>query len=81
MWPPVAYQYTISFFSKMASDLVELILKHLADKESVDTLELAAVWGVDHQRVIGAVKSLQALGNLIAGMLEVITVESSLSCK
>lgn len=51
----------------MASDLGEEILKYLDGKGDIDTLDLANVLNQDHQKVIGAVKSLQALGDLIKG--------------
>jgi hypothetical protein len=37
------------------------ILSILDTKGSVDTLELANEWKLDHQAVVGAVKSLQVL--------------------
>lgn len=51
----------------MANDLTDVILKTVDTELSVDTYELAAVLNEDHQKVIGAVKSLQSLGNLING--------------
>lgn len=49
---------------RMASDLSEKVLHYLDTHESVDTLHLAVLFNVDHQKVIGAVKSLQALGDV-----------------
>lgn len=43
----------------------ELLLKYLSIKENVDTLDLAKENSVDHQKVIGTVKSILALGNII----------------
>ncbi|XP_053319094.1 phenylalanine--tRNA ligase alpha subunit [Spea bombifrons] len=45
----------------------ELLLQKLQDAErgGLDSLELAAGLGVDHQQVVGAVKSLQSLGEII----------------
>ncbi|GAB1610043.1 phenylalanine--tRNA ligase alpha subunit-like [Argonauta hians] len=47
------------------SDLQQSLLCYLEDKESVDTLILSQQWNVEHQKVVGAVKSLQALGEII----------------
>ncbi|KAK6643923.1 hypothetical protein RUM43_000188 [Polyplax serrata] len=57
----------------MANDLTDVILKTVDTELSVDTYELAAVLSEDHQKVIGAVKSLQSLGNLINGEPKVHT--------
>ncbi|KRT85107.1 tRNA synthetase, partial [Oryctes borbonicus] len=45
--------------------LSEKILQHLDENYSVTTLELAKIFGEDHQKIIGGVKSIQALGDLI----------------
>lgn len=47
-------------------DLVERILQHLSKAENVSTLDLAASFSVDHQKVIGALKSIQASGDLLS---------------
>ncbi|XP_030378371.1 phenylalanine--tRNA ligase alpha subunit [Scaptodrosophila lebanonensis] len=49
----------------MHPDLTERILQHLETVEKVDTLELAAIFGLDHQKVVGALKSIQAHGELV----------------
>ncbi|XP_066449726.1 phenylalanine--tRNA ligase alpha subunit isoform X2 [Eleutherodactylus coqui] len=52
----------------MADNTVaELLLQKLRDGdcEGLDSLELAGALGVDHQQVVGAVKSLQSLGEII----------------
>ncbi|KAJ9590386.1 hypothetical protein L9F63_016577 [Diploptera punctata] len=49
----------------MASDLSERILEYLSLSENIDTLVLADSINVDHQKIIGAVKSLQSTGDLI----------------
>jgi phenylalanyl-tRNA synthetase alpha chain len=49
---------------QMACNLSEKLLQYLDGHERVDTLHLAAVFNVDHQKIIGAVKSLQALGDV-----------------
>lgn len=51
----------------MASELGEEILKILNCKNEIDTYDLSSLLKQDHQKVIGAVKSLQALGDLING--------------
>lgn len=43
----------------------EQLLKHLNDKGAVSTLDLAKEYSLDHQKVIGVVNSLLALGNII----------------
>ena len=49
----------------MASDIGDKILKYLADNgNSVDTLNLSELWKEDHQKIVGAVKSLQSLGDV-----------------
>lgn len=40
------------------------ILSILDTKGNVDTLELASEWKIDHQVVVGAVKSLEVLDNV-----------------
>lgn len=57
----------------MASDLVEKILDWLDKRGAVDTLELASSFNEDHQKIVGAVKSIEALGELIAS--ETITTK------
>lgn len=49
----------------MYSDLPERILQHLETASSADTLDLAALFNVDHQRIVGALKSIQAHGDLL----------------
>ena len=51
----------------MASETAEKILKHLNENDECSTLQLAALWakdGIDHQKIVGAVKSLQSLANV-----------------
>ena len=43
----------------------EDLLKHLETVDSVDTLDLVAVFNEDHQKIIGALKSIEAHGNLV----------------
>lgn len=42
-------------------ELNERILNYLNDLNEVDTLKLAEEFGEDHQKIIGAVKSIEAL--------------------
>lgn len=46
-------------------DLTEQILKYIEQHEKADTLDLAAALNQDHQKVVGALKSIQAHGDLI----------------
>lgn len=43
----------------------ESLLKYLDTVDSVDTLDLVAVFDEDHQKIIGALKSIEANGNLV----------------
>ena len=45
-------------------DFGEKILKLLATRGSFDSYELAQELGKDHQQVVGAIKSLQSLGDV-----------------
>lgn len=47
-------------------DLAESILRNLSDEDALDSVALARRLGVDHQKVIGGVKSLQSLDDLVA---------------
>ncbi|KAK2143300.1 hypothetical protein LSH36_855g00035 [Paralvinella palmiformis] len=47
------------------ADLADEILLYLADKSSFNTLELANKRDIDHQKIVGAIKSIQAKGNLV----------------
>ena len=46
-------------------DLPEKILAVLAEVKVIDSLQLALKFNVDHQRIVGAVKSLEGLGDVI----------------
>lgn len=48
------------------ADLGETVLQFLADREGSDTLDIAKELNVDHQKTVGAVKSLLALGDVSA---------------
>lgn len=50
---------------KMLPELTEQILKYLDQHGNVDTLDLAAHFNVDHQKIVGALKSIEATGDLV----------------
>lgn len=50
----------------MGYNLQEDILKYLNVVGDVDTLDIAAHFKTDHQKIIGAVNSIQALGELVS---------------
>lgn len=50
----------------MSDSLPEVVLNTLANKTGpINSLDIAAALNEDHQRVVGAIKSLESLGNLI----------------
>ncbi|XP_014211827.1 phenylalanine--tRNA ligase alpha subunit [Copidosoma floridanum] len=49
----------------MATELMENILEYLAKNEEADSPGLAQKFGVDHQKIVGAIKSLQAFDDLL----------------
>lgn len=49
----------------MASELGEKILQYLSHTPSVSSLQLAKELEEDHQKIVGAIKSLQSLGDII----------------
>lgn len=49
---------------EMVSDLSVRVLEYLDGHKTIDTLHLAGLFKVDHQKVVGAVKSLQSLGDV-----------------
>ena len=48
----------------MSVDVGERILRLLETQHELDSLEIGEKLGVDHQVIVGAVKSLQSLGNV-----------------
>lgn len=50
----------------MKLELTEQILKYVDDHGEVDTLDLVPVLGVDHQKIVGALKSIEANGELLS---------------
>lgn len=49
----------------MTSELTERILKYVENHENVDTLDLVPVLCEEHQKIIGALKSIEAHGELL----------------
>jgi phenylalanyl-tRNA synthetase alpha chain len=49
----------------MEQELTEKILKYLDINNKVNTLDLVTVFDENHQKIIGALKSIEATGNLI----------------
>ncbi|EEZ97297.1 phenylalanine--tRNA ligase alpha subunit [Tribolium castaneum] len=47
------------------SDLSEKILRHVSETSPLNTLDLAQLLATDHQKIVGALKSIQAHGDLI----------------
>ncbi len=54
-------------------DLPERILAHLEKNGSMQSLALSAKWDVDHQKMVGAIKSLESLGDVVNTTLSNIT--------
>ncbi|CAG2192171.1 FARSA [Mytilus edulis] len=49
----------------MAETLAEVVLQHVDKKGHINSLELATELKEDHQKIVGAIKSLQSFGELI----------------
>lgn len=49
----------------MQVDLTEQLLKFIEEHGKVDTLDLVPVFNVDHQKIVGALKSIEATGDLV----------------
>lgn len=49
----------------MQLELTEQILKYVDENGQVDTLDLAKIFDVEHQKIIGALKSIEANGELL----------------
>lgn len=49
----------------MQPELTEQILQYIEQHGSVDTLDLVAHFGLDHQKIVGALKSIEAHGDLV----------------
>lgn len=49
----------------MQPELTEQILLHIDQHGTADTLDLVQLLGVDHQRIVGALKSIEAHGDLV----------------
>ena len=50
----------------MGEELPEKLLVHLDSLSVVDSQTLSQKFGQDHQRIVGAIKSLEALGKYFA---------------
>ena len=50
--------------SEEAGDMSERLLKLLASRGSFDSYKLSQELGVDHQQVVGAIKSVQSVGDV-----------------
>lgn len=70
----VAYFRVASFFIKLElnwesirnmAGLNEKILEYVSEKKEVNTIQIAELLNEDHQKVIGALKSIQAHGDLL----------------
>ena len=46
------------------SDMTDVVLQELAQNDGFDTLDLAERLKIDHQKIVGAVKSIQAYGDV-----------------
>lgn len=49
----------------MQPELTERILQHIEQIDSVNTLDLVSIFNEDHQKIIGALKSIEATGDLV----------------
>ncbi|XP_059610432.1 phenylalanine--tRNA ligase alpha subunit [Phlebotomus argentipes] len=47
-------------------ELTEQLLKYLEHQDEVDTLDLVPVFNEDHQKIVGALKSIEASGNVVS---------------
>ena len=50
--------------TKSDQDIGEQLLKLLAERSSVDSYQLSQELQKEHQLIVGAIKSLQSLGNV-----------------
>ncbi len=48
----------------ISEDLGKVLLNHLAAKGSFNSYELSRELGKDHQQVVGAINSIQSLGDV-----------------
>jgi phenylalanyl-tRNA synthetase alpha chain len=54
-------------------ELPERILSHLSKENSLQSLKLSQKWDLDHQKIVGAIKSLEALGDVVKTVQDTIT--------
>ena len=66
----IVYVHVRATWLEMAveGDLVQLLLRTLGEKESVDSYKLSVEIGKDHQLIVGAIKSLQSMGDVCSVM-------------
>ncbi|TRY75361.1 hypothetical protein TCAL_00765 [Tigriopus californicus] len=53
-------------------ELAERILRHLDQHDPVDSVSLAQAWSLDHQKIVGAIKSLECLGEVIQTQIDTL---------
>ena len=46
------------------AELGERLLQLIAERDQIDTLDVAKELNIDHQKIVGTVKSLQSLGDV-----------------
>ncbi len=46
-------------------ELAEKVLQVLSDEGSTDSLKLTSKFNEDHQKIVGAIKSLESLGDVV----------------
>lgn len=49
----------------MQPELTERILRHIEQIDSVNTLDLVSILNEEHQKIVGALKSIEATGDLV----------------
>lgn len=59
----------------MADELAANVLKYLSENKPIDTQDLAKILCVDHQKIVGVVKSLQASGDVRYFYFESISLQ------
>lgn len=60
----IQFSWCVQRLHTMAEPLPEMILEAIASIGEVDTYSYACNSNIDHQAVVGAVKSLQSLGDV-----------------
>ena len=62
-------------------DITEQLLKELSVNSFFNSLELSSRLSLDHQKVVGAIKSLQSLGNVSVLIYHYLMLETRLISK